>query len=104
MPTNITQRTLAQLDGTGKRRFVRDSNLVGFGIEVSAKGKATYFVETRVKGTRKNVRTQLGNVDHLTLDDARTEARHLLAQAAKGNDPRFRAEPDEVVPESLGAR
>lgn len=102
MAHKITQRTLAQLEGTGKRRFIRDTNLTGFGIEVSAKGKATYFVETRVTGTRRNVRSHIGNVDLVPLDDARQQARHLLAQAAKGNDPRFTPEAAEQLPDSLG--
>jgi len=45
VPEDLTQLILARLEpeGTGKRYFVYGSNLVGFGSEVSAKGKAGYF-------------------------------------------------------------
>ena len=91
----INMVTIASLKPTGKRQFIRDSVLVGFGIEGSAKGKFTYFVETRVKGTSKNVRTQIGNVEHISLDEAKQEARTLLLEAKSGHDIRFR----EVVAE-----
>ena len=51
--SKINMVTIASLKPTGKRQFIRDSVLVGFGIEGSAKGKFTYFVETRVKGVQK---------------------------------------------------
>ncbi|MFC6637975.1 tyrosine-type recombinase/integrase [Sulfitobacter sp. JBTF-M27] len=102
MQTKISQRVIAGLDATGKRQFIRDSDLVGFGIEGSAKGKFSYFVETRVKGSGKSVRTHLGNVDHIRLDDARQEARKLLMEAKRGTDIRFRHEEEEPLPETLG--
>ena len=53
MPEHLTQRTLARLDpeGTGKRYFVYGSNPVGLGIEVSAKGKARYFIAEAIIAT-----------------------------------------------------
>jgi integrase len=99
----ITQRTISGLEANGKRQFVRDTALVGFGIEVSAKGKASYFVETRLKGGGRTVRTHLGNVDHLPLDDAKQEAKKLLLDAKRGTDIRFRHEDDEPTPETLTA-
>lgn len=101
--TKIDQRTIALLEGTGKRQFIRDSDLKGFGIEVSAKGKATYIVETRVKGTAKNVRRQIGGVALMPLDEARLEARRLLLEAYRGKDIRFSTDDEEALPETLGA-
>jgi len=102
MQTKITQRTLGQLDATGNRFFVWDTSLTGFGIEVSAKGKATYVCETRIKGTRKKVRKQIGLVDLLPLDDARQEARSLLFKASKGLDIRFEFDQLEERPLTIG--
>jgi len=99
----INMVTIATLKPTGKRQFIRDSVLVGFGIEGSAKGKFTYFVETRVKGTSKNVRTQIGNVEHISLDEAKQEARTLLLEAKSGHDIRFRDDEEDTTPETIGA-
>ena len=103
MQVKFTQRLIAGLTPTGKRQFIRDTDLIGFGIEGSAKGKFSYFVETRVKGSGKTRRVQLGNVDHVSLDDARQEARKLLMEAKRGTDIRFQQEEEETVPETLGA-
>ncbi|MFT7105953.1 MAG: hypothetical protein ACJAVT_000468 [Yoonia sp.] len=94
--SKITMVSIASLKPTGKRQFIRDSTLVGFGIEGSAKGKFTYFVETRVRGSGKGVRTQIGNVEHISLDEARQEARKLLLEAKRGHDIRFRPEEEEA--------
>ncbi|WP_217810186.1 tyrosine-type recombinase/integrase [Salibaculum griseiflavum] len=102
-PTKITQRTLASIEATGKRHFIRDKDLTGFGIAVTAKGKASYFVETRIRGLNKVIRKQLGSVDHLPLEDARQEARKHLLEAKRGKDIRFSDQEDEPLPDTLGA-
>ena len=102
MQTKITQRTLAQLDATGNRFFVWDTSLTGFGIEVSAKGRASFVCETRIKGTRKKVRKKIGLVDLLPLDDARQEARSLLLKASQGLDIRFEVDVLEEMPLTIG--
>jgi len=101
MTAKITQRTLASLEATGKRQFIRDAETVGFLIEVSAKGKATYCVEKRIKGQRSAKRIRIGDVDLVPLVDARAEAKKLLLQASTGVDPRFQADKEEPAPETL---
>jgi integrase len=101
--SKITMVSIASLKPTGKRQFIRDSTLVGFGIEGSAKGKFTYFVETRVRGSGKGVRTQIGNVEHISLDEARQEARKLLLEAKRGHDIRWRHEEEDTIPDTIGA-
>ncbi len=49
MQAKITQETLGKVVETGKRWFIWDNGLVGFGIEVSAKCKSSYVFETRIK-------------------------------------------------------
>ena len=104
MPEHITQRTLARLDpeGTGKRYFVRGSNPVGLGIEVSAKGKASYFIETRVTGRRSAIRKKIGSVDIISLSDAQAEAKAFLGDAAKGVDIRYSAAEENILPKTVG--
>lgn len=100
--SKINQRTLASIEATGKRHFIRDKDLTGFGIEVSAKGKATYVVETRIKGLAKVVRKQLGSVDHLPLHEAQQAARKHLLEAKRGTDIRFNAHEEDPLPDTLG--
>jgi integrase len=104
VPEHLTQRTLARLDpeGTGKRYFVYGSNPVGLGIEVSAKGKASYFVEIRIKGRRSATRKKIGSVDLISLSDAQAEAKAMLGDAAKGIDFRYSAQEEEIRPETVG--
>lgn len=104
MQERITQRTLARLDpeGTGKRYFVYGSNPVGFGIEVSAKGKASYFIETRIKGRRSATRKKLGSVDLMSLSEAQALAKALLGDAAKGVDFRYAPNDKEFIPDTVG--
>ena len=102
MQTIITQRTLAKLDPTGIRFFVWDTSLTGFGVEVSAKGKASYVCETRIRGTSKKVRKKIGLVDLLPLDDARQEARSLLLKASQGFDIRFKTDQLAEMPLTIG--
>jgi hypothetical protein len=83
--TKITKHTLSGLKTTGKAQFVRDTNLIGFGVKVSEAGKATYIAEKRVKGGRV-VRKTIGEVNLLSLDDAREEARTVLLSLSKGID------------------
>ena len=54
--TEITQRISANVEATGSPFFVRDTNLTGFAIKVTTKGKATFIVETRIRGKTSAVR------------------------------------------------
>ena len=83
--TKITQRTLLSLEATGAIQYVRDSELQGFGIKVTGKGKATYIVEARKRGGR-NIRHQIGAVDLVSLEEARIKARDALLRLAQGED------------------
>lgn len=64
--------------------LVRDSELKGFGLSVSARSKS-YFVECRVNGTKRRV--TVGRADLLTLEEARIKGRKLLGEMASGLDP-----------------
>lgn len=81
----ITQTTLSKISATGKVYFIRDSDLKGFGIKVTALGKASFVVEKRVKSGRV-VRKMLGDVDLMSLREAREEALRQLAQLGSGVD------------------
>ena len=81
----ITQTTISKISATGKVYFIRDSDLKGFAIKVTALGKASFIVEKRVKGGR-NVRTMLGDIELMSLREAREVALQALAQIGSGVD------------------
>ena len=90
--TEITQRTIAKVEASGSPYFIRDSNLAVFAIKVTAKGKATFIVEIRVKGKTSAVRYPIGNVEDFTVKDARDEAHLIIANAKQGYDPNYTKE------------
>jgi len=101
----ITQRTIAKLgteDASG-RQYIRDSELKGFLIEVSPKGKAVYKVEKRRSGPLSPIRKKIGDVDLMHLSEARKIAQELMVELSKGVDVRFTPVDDEILPYSVGA-
>ena len=104
MPEHITQRTLARLDpeGTGKRYRISGPNLVSWGIEVSAKGKVSYFIEIRITSRRSATHKKIGSVDIISLFDAKAEAKAFLGNAAKGVDIRYSAAEEDIRPVTVG--
>lgn len=99
--TEITQRTIAKVEASGSPYFIRDTDLVGFAIKVTAKGKATFIVEMRVKGKTSAVRYPIGNVEDSTVKDARDEAHLIIANAKRGFDPRYTREDKNPRAQSL---
>ena len=68
---------------TGDRIFYWDSDLRGFGLQVTTGGHRSYVVQYRHSGASR--RMAIDGV--LTLDQARKRARGLLGQVANGKDP-----------------
>ncbi|MGE8128855.1 tyrosine-type recombinase/integrase [Methylobacterium sp. NPDC080182] len=67
--------------------FAWDADVPGFGVKVSSGGARRYVLQYRPTGERGTKRLTLGAVEALSLDEARREARKLLAQALTGADP-----------------
>ena len=63
----------------------RDSNLVGFGLRLTATSKS-FVVEAKVNG--KNRRMTICRADLFEVDEARAEARKLLRLMKSGREPR----------------
>ena len=70
----------------GRDLFAWDSELRGFGVRVKPSGAATYLVQYRTP-QGKTRRLAFAKVTLVTPDEARGQARGLLAQAEKGGDP-----------------
>ncbi len=64
-----------------------DSELKGFRLKVTPKGKKVYFVENSVKGGRPSVTVTIGQHGVWTAETARAEARRLLLMMSQGIDP-----------------
>jgi integrase len=84
----ITKR-LVDAAGPGNRdRFIWDSDLSGFGLKVTPRGRKTYVVQFRVGGRQGTTRrVSLGPHGKLTPEKARAEAKQILGEAAAGRDP-----------------
>lgn len=67
-----------------RQKLYFDTELKGFGLCVGVKSK-TFFAQRNIRG--KPLRVTIGRYGVFTVDQARGEARQLLAQMAKGVNP-----------------
>jgi integrase len=64
-----------------------DSIVPGLGVRTSATGRRTFVLMARYPGSRHPTRRALGVYGELSLEQARTKARHWLELIRKGSDP-----------------
>lgn len=100
----ISKRVVDAAKPEAGRYVVWDTELKGFGLRVTPSGVKTYVARYRFGGGRSGVLRQIvvGRHGPLTPDEARDEAKLLLADAAKGGDPqasRMKARADLTVAE-----
>ena len=82
----LVEAVLPDLDSAvGKDVIYWDSEVKGFGVRVSPKGKRTWIAQWRF-GARQR-RMKLGQWPELRADKARKAARDALAAARQGEDP-----------------
>lgn len=90
MRAKITKRLVDSTTATdGKRLYVWDTELKGFGLVVTPNGAKTYVVQYRA-GTGRTApdrRYTLGAHGTLTPDEARDHAKDILAAVRRGADP-----------------
>jgi len=78
----------------GKQLIIRDSELPGFGVRLSGKTKS-WIVEKRVVGV--NRRITFGNYPAMSCEEARQEARKILADIRTGVDPASAKENERIA-------
>ncbi|MEK6578988.1 MAG: tyrosine-type recombinase/integrase [Bdellovibrionota bacterium] len=86
MQMKFGTKLIATLAAKDKPYEVRDTELPGFLIRVQPSGVQSYYCEYR-NGQNLKQRVKLGRVDHLTLSQARDEAKKVLGSVAQGLDP-----------------
>lgn len=81
----LTKRSVEGLAITDKDYLVWDRDIRGFGLRVYPSGKKTYL--TQYRAGRRTRRVTIGQHGVLTAEQARIEAKQLLAAVARGQDP-----------------
>ncbi len=82
----LTKTSVASLEPPlADQRIVRDSELRGFGVRITASGRKSFILEKRIKGRVRRI--TIGRDGELTVAQARTRAQQLLGQIALGEDP-----------------
>jgi len=83
----MTKRLIDSINPNPSRDVVVwDDMLKGFGVRVKLSGRKTFVVQYRNAQNRSR-RVTIGHYGRLTLDQARKEARQILADVDRGQDP-----------------
>ena len=82
----LTKTSVTQIEPpeTGQL-FVRDCELKGFALRVTAAGSKAFILEKRVNGRVRRI--TIGREGELTVAQTRNRAQQLLGQIAMGEDP-----------------
>ena len=85
-PVRLTKTYVDALKPPLKNQsFIRDGELKGFGVRVTANGAKAFILEKRINGRVR--RQTIGRYPDLTVEQARKQAQVLLGQIAQGIDP-----------------
>lgn len=96
----LTKRSVEGLSIEAKDYLVWDRDVRGFGVRVYPSGKKTYLVQYRAG--RRTRRVTIGQHGVLTIDEARREAKQLLASVARGDDPSAQRQAKRHAPTVAG--
>jgi hypothetical protein len=93
----LSKRTVDALQPSEKDYFAWDEDLHGFGLRVWPSGRKVYLIQYRDSGGRTR-RKSLGKHGVVTAEDARGNARDMLAGVAHGQNPSEEARRKRVAP------
>jgi integrase len=88
----LKARKALKAASAGKRYEVMDAIVPGLGVRVTERGTKTFILVTRYPGSKNPTRRALGKYGKLSLDEARTKARHWHELIAAGIDPHVEVE------------
>jgi integrase len=83
----LNDRIIKSLKPTKSRYEIMDTVVPGFGLRVSERGVKTFILVARYPGSENPTRRSLGEYGELTLEAARTRARHWHDLIRRGIDP-----------------
>ncbi|MGK7870511.1 Arm DNA-binding domain-containing protein [Falsiroseomonas sp. E2-1-a20] len=85
----LTEKMIAAFDlPAGKREaWLSDAEVVGLRVRATV-GSKTFYAAWTDRATGERQRERLGMWGGITLDQARTPARAILGEVAKGDDPK----------------
>lgn len=81
----LTKRVVDGLEPKEKDYFEWDDELPGFGVRIWPTGRKTYVAQYRAGGQTR--RFKIGVHGPLTVEEARKEAKAVLGDVARGDDP-----------------
>ncbi|WP_284165828.1 integrase family protein [Frigidibacter sp. SD6-1] len=85
----LTKTFVDKVVASNQDAFFWDTDIAGFGLKVTPKGKRIFIVQRRIKGgASAAVRITVGAYGPLTVERARDEARELVLAMSRGIDPR----------------
>ncbi|TDH38561.1 site-specific integrase [Pseudohoeflea suaedae] len=83
----ITKTFLDKQEPRDQPYIVWCSDLVGFGVRVFPSGRKVFYCDYRTRDTLQRRRMSIGAYGKLTVEEARNQARIVLGDAVKGEDP-----------------
>lgn len=95
--SKLTKKYVESLTPKDTSYIVWDSQVKGFGVRVSPKGKKVYLIKY-VGEDKKQRKPVVGEHGFMTAEEARVEALDLLSKAKKGNDPQSEKEKQKAIP------
>lgn len=98
--SKLTKRRVDALKPQEREFFAWDAELKGFGLRVMPTGRKVYVVQYRAG--RRSRRFKLGDAKVLTPDEARRDAKQLLAGVSRGDDPAGERQSRRVAPTMAG--
>ncbi|WP_068080586.1 tyrosine-type recombinase/integrase [Polycladidibacter stylochi] len=84
--TKLSKRTIDTLEIKSSDYFVWDETLPGFGIRIMPSGRKSFLIQYR-DDSRRTRRKAIGRYGTITVDEAKREARELLAAVTRGENP-----------------
>ena len=84
----LTKTVVESLEASTEEQVVWDESLPGFGLRIKSTGVRSYIVQYRNRHSGASKRMTIGQHGPLlTFEQAKRQARALLADAARGQDP-----------------
>lgn len=103
MKRKLTKTSVEKIQPGNQDKIVWDTDVKGFGVKVTPRGRRSYFVRYRVGGGRngRQRKPTIGTHGVITCDQARDVARRTLAAARDGKDP-FQEKKAQINAETVG--